>query len=139
MPITLDDFKEGGALRQYVTKIGLLDQIDNGTLSEEELLARLDDSVTISGKEEIVEEAHEENKSNIDPSQQKGDQNGSDADSGEDSGKKGGVTEPKEDPKDEDPEELEEEPKDEDPEELEEEPEEEKPEEEPDLSPEVNG
>ena len=115
MPITLDDFKEGGALRQYVTKIGLLDQIDNGTLSEEELLARLNDSVTISGKEEIVEEAHKEDKPKSDPSQQKG----SDADSGEDSGKKGDVTEPEEKKTKEEPEE---EPKDEDPEELEEEP-----------------
>lgn len=71
MPITLNDFKEGGALRQYVTKIGLLDQIDNGTLSEEELLARLNDSVTISGKEEIVEEAHEKEPSDADSEEDK--------------------------------------------------------------------
>lgn len=60
MAITLNDFKEGGSLRQFVTQIGLLEKIDDPNIDQEELLARLSEGVTISGKEEIAKIDDEE-------------------------------------------------------------------------------
>jgi hypothetical protein len=71
MPITLNDFKEGGALRQYVTKIGLLEQIDNNTLSEEELLARLDEAVTVIGVKDLDAESEDGDKKEKDAESEK--------------------------------------------------------------------
>lgn len=55
MGITLNEFKEGGSLRKFVTKVGLLDKLEDPNFDQEELLARLTESVTISSRDEIVE------------------------------------------------------------------------------------
>ena len=70
MGITLDDFKEGGPLRKYVTKIGLLDKIDNPNVDSEELLSMLNDSVTIIEKTKVAESDDEETPDEpVDPDQ----------------------------------------------------------------------
>lgn len=46
MAITLNDFKEGGKLRQFVTKVGLLDKIDSSDVDQNDLLAKLRDSIS---------------------------------------------------------------------------------------------
>lgn len=46
MAITLNDFKEGGKLRQFVTKVGLLDKIDSSDADQNDLLAKLRDSIS---------------------------------------------------------------------------------------------
>jgi hypothetical protein len=49
MPITLDDFKEGGSLRNFVTQVGLLGKIGKDGVNQEELLSTLINSVTMVG------------------------------------------------------------------------------------------
>lgn len=45
MAISLNDFKEGGKLRRFVTQIGLLDKIDSADADQKDLLARLMNSI----------------------------------------------------------------------------------------------
>lgn len=45
MAISLNDFKEGGKLRRFVTQIGLLDKIDSANVDQKDLLARLMNSI----------------------------------------------------------------------------------------------
>lgn len=49
MPITLDDFKEGGSLRNFVTQVGLLGKIGKTGVDQTELLNTLINSVTMVG------------------------------------------------------------------------------------------
>ncbi len=49
MPITLNDFKEGGSLRNFVTQVGLLGKIDKEGVNQTELLNTLINSVTMVG------------------------------------------------------------------------------------------
>ena len=49
MPITLDDFKEGGSLRNFVTQVGLLGKIGKDGVNQTELLNTLINSVTMVG------------------------------------------------------------------------------------------
>lgn len=45
MAISLNDFKEGGKLRRFVTQIGLLSKIDSADVDQKDLLARLMNSI----------------------------------------------------------------------------------------------
>lgn len=45
MAISLNDFKEGGKLRRFVTQVGLLDKIDSTDVDQKDLLARLMNSI----------------------------------------------------------------------------------------------
>lgn len=49
MPITLNDFKEGGSLRKFVTQVGLLGKIDKEGVDQEKLLGTLINAVTVVG------------------------------------------------------------------------------------------
>ena len=49
MPITLDDFKEGGSLRNFVTQVGLLGKIGKPGVNQGDLLTTLINSVTMVG------------------------------------------------------------------------------------------
>jgi hypothetical protein len=49
MPITLDDFKEGGSLRNFVTQVGLLGKIGKEGVDQAKLLNTLINSVTMVG------------------------------------------------------------------------------------------
>lgn len=49
MPITLNDFKEGGSLRNFITQVGLLGKIDKEGVDQEKLLDTLINAVTMTG------------------------------------------------------------------------------------------
>lgn len=49
MPITLNDFKEGGSLRNFVTQVGLLGKIDKEGVDQDKLLSTLINAVTVVG------------------------------------------------------------------------------------------
>ena len=49
MPISINDFKEGGPLRRFVTQVGLLDKIGAADVDQEKLLAALMTGVTNVG------------------------------------------------------------------------------------------
>jgi hypothetical protein len=49
MPITLNDFKEGGSLRNFVTQVGLLGKIEKVGVDQDKLLDTLINAVTMTG------------------------------------------------------------------------------------------
>lgn len=49
MPITLNDFKEGGALRNFITQVGLLGKIEKEGVEQDKLLDTLINAVTMTG------------------------------------------------------------------------------------------
>ena len=49
MPITLNDFKEGGSLRNFITQVGLLGKIEKEGVDKDKLLDTLINAVTMTG------------------------------------------------------------------------------------------